>query len=135
MPRGQKRDSKGRFAYQGMLSKQQLDCIAYMVYGNEQSPTKIAKEIGVSRASIYNWLTYPVFLEELKKQKLAYTNAMGTKALKVIEDLMTCKDKRTALKAALEVLRACGEFRQELEVNTNQEIIITLAGDEDMGVD
>ncbi len=61
MPRGQTRDSKGRFAYQGMLSKQQLDCIAHMVYGNEQSPTKIAKEIGVSRASIYNIATI-VFL-------------------------------------------------------------------------
>ena len=135
MPRGQKRDSKGRFAYQGKLSKQQLDCIAHMVYGNDQSPTKIAKEIGCSRVTIYNWLTNDEFIAELKKQKLAYTNAMGAKALKVLEELMTCKDKRTSLKATLEVLRACGEFRQELEINTNQEIVITLAGDEDMGVD
>lgn len=135
MPRGQNRDSNGRFAYQGMLSKQQLDCIAHMVYGNDQSPTKIAKEIGCSRVTIYNWLTNDDFIAELKKQKLAYTNAMGAKALKVLEELMTCKDKRTSLKATLEVLRACGEFRQELEINTNQEIVITLASDEDMGVD
>ncbi len=135
MPRGQKRDSKGRFAYQGMLSKQQLDCIAHMAYGNDQSPTKIAKEIGCSRVTIYNWLTNDDFVAELKKQKKAYKEGMASAALKVIEDLMTCGDKRVALKAALEVLRACGEFRQELEVNTNQEIIITLAGDEDMGVD
>ena len=135
MPKGQKRDSKGRFAYAGTLSKQQLDCIHYMVYENMQSPTQIAKKLGICRATIYNWLTYDNFLEELKKQKLAYTNGMGAQALANLEKLMTCSDKRVALKANLEVLRACGEFREEVNLNKKQEIVITLADTEDMGVD
>lgn len=135
MPRNQKRDTKGRFVrWNDKLTLKQMETIEFMVYNSDTSITEVCRQMDISRTCLYRWLNDEEFNKEFSKAKETYIKGMSAKALKKIESLMNSKDSRTALKAAERILQQTQDFTSDVQVNTHQEIVITLA-DEYVGVD
>lgn len=89
-----------------MLTEQQSQAIDYMIEG--QNKTNIAKLIGVSRNTLYNWMELKEFQEEkqlrLDESKVVARNKISTKVSKCIDIIyeiaVTSKDTRTKFQAA-----------------------------------
>lgn len=89
-----------------MITEQQSQAIDYIIEG--QNKTNIAKLVGVSRNTLYNWLELKEFQEEKQKRldelKVVARNKISTKVNNCIDIIyeiaVTSKDTRTKFQAA-----------------------------------
>ncbi|WP_099346386.1 phBC6A51 family helix-turn-helix protein [Clostridium tertium] len=89
-----------------MITEQQSQAIDYIIEG--QNKTSIAKLVGVSRNTLYNWLELKEFQEEKQKRldelKVVARNKISTKVNNCIDIIyeiaVTSKDTRTKFQAA-----------------------------------
>jgi transposase-like protein len=111
-----------------MLDERQLKCIERLMKGN--SIADIAKELNVSRQTIYNWKEAEEFKAELDRvgQELLSSamyklkRAAPVAADKLIDLLTKGKYEKTKLSAAIDILdRNLGKATTKLEVNDGRD--------------
>lgn len=89
-----------------MITEQQSQAIDYIIEG--QNKTNVAKLVGVSRNTIYDWIKLKEFQEEkqlrLDELKVVARNKISTKVSNCIDMIyeiaVTSKDTRTKFQAA-----------------------------------
>ena len=119
-----------------MLDERKIDTITLMIEGEQI--TTIAKKVGVSRNSIYDWKTDPEFIDELeKRRKDIVSQANNYVYSKVVSNLDkiqkladNSKNARTAAQCLMYLTDKCiGKTATRLIATENNDnnIIVTLS--------
>lgn len=95
------------------LTPKQKHAVILLVRG--ETVTQVAKVVGVSETTIYNWKTEPYFIEDLKDEARCYVDEIRltltgymTPAMERLRELIDNEDPNVALKAIDRVLKATG---------------------------
>ena len=114
------------------LTTQQSEAIVHLL--DAPSVAEAARQAGVARATLYNWLKKPHFRAELDQARRAEhqvrlnrLRVMTTAALDALEGLLASDDERIQLRAASEVLRAYQRLVSQEQVG----MPVLEAGDEE----
>lgn len=128
MPRGVNRDgTSGRYKQRIECTNKQIDVIYSLVYEDITVKELLAKH-SVPESTYYGWYAQELFVNRLKEERDRKFTTLSSKALKKLDKLMDCGDKRTELKAAELVLKENGHLDRETEsTEKTTEIVITLA--------
>lgn len=117
-------DERGRFKKRTELLPIQHQMIAELVTGTNK--VEACKKLEVSRSTLYNWLDTDLFMDEYRKAcERAYKLILG-KALNKLDKFMEVDDKRTALKAAEDVLKLNNYLGANVNINENTKETITI---------
>lgn len=101
-----------------MLSGKQLNCIRELVYTNK-TQYQIAKELGVSAATLTNWTKKEEFQHELRKETDKKIGSLAQKAVRRLEKLVDSNNEGIALGACREILNKSGyKETEKVEQNT-----------------
>lgn len=124
-------EENGKFAKRKELTPLQIQFMGELLTG--KSKKQICEELGVARATVYNWFDTELWQEEWKKvNELYYKETLGD-ALKKLVSLMNCDDARSSLKATELILKLNGYLDNKLNItkNTTENFVITLVGNEE----
>ena len=127
------RGADGKYKPITGLSNEQSQAIFMLVYGDYKYNKDIYEELNVPKSTFYHWFTQDLFVEELTKARNAKFKEMSNKALKKLDELLDSQDSRSAIRAVEMVLKENNHLRDKLnlDVNTKQEIRISLVDDEE----
>ena len=128
MPRGVNRDgTSGKYKQRIECTNKQIDVIYSLVYEDLTVKELLAKH-EVAESTYYGWYAQELFTSRLKEERSRKFTALSSKALKKLDKLMDCGDKRTELRAAELVLKENGHLDRDSELTEKTtEIVITLA--------
>ena len=97
--------------------------------------SELAKEFGVSRVTIYNWIEsynkeISQLMNDIKQTNLKYLQTLTLKALKVQDNAMDNPDVRVGLSAAADITRhgLPTESKQEISGTDKPVLIINKVG-------
>jgi len=119
----------GKKIYSPRITKKQLKCVEMLIKG-EQTRTDIAKELGISRDTLYKWMKKDEFqaalqkrTDEIKRQAIQYLDSKSLDAAhKLWEVAESDKDTRSKLEAVNSVLnRSLGKGNQNITIEDNRE--------------
>jgi AcrR family transcriptional regulator len=119
-----------------MITNDQNEAINMLIEGTAK--TDIARKLGVSRSSIYNWIDDADFKAELDRriQQLTTfgTKIINTKIETAIEELWAFRNKTTNHKVKADILmhfidRGIGKIPTKIETTTNEDKGIPLDKD------
>jgi len=103
------------------LSPKQRKAIVLMARG--MTITDVAKSVGVSEQTIYNWKTDEYFLEDLKDETREYLKECRTRlgslsapAIETLALLLSSENQTIQFKAAMGILRTNGLHKLDAEL-------------------
>lgn len=114
----------GKFVKRTELTPLQLKAICMLVEGT--SKTDMCKDLGIPRATLYNWLDTDLFMNEYRKAcDKVYRMNLG-KAMNKLSKMMDIKDNRTALKAVEDMLKLNDYLNTKVDISekTTMEFVI-----------
>ena len=126
------RGADGKYKPLAGLSDVQTEAIFMLVYSNKTNK-EIYEELGIPKSTWYSFFKQDLFTEELAKVRNAKFKEMSGKALKKLDELLDSQDSRSAIRAVEMVLKENNHLKDKLnlDVNTKQEIRISLVDDEE----
>lgn len=132
MPKRVNRDgTSGRYKQRIECTSKQIDVIYSLVY-EDATIKEILKKHNVPESTYYGWYAQDVFVSRLKEERDRKFTSLSSKALKKLDKLMNCGDKRTELRAAELVLKENGHLDRETEsAEKTTEIVITLTDNQE----
>lgn len=107
------------------LNQRQLKAVELLVYTNKYKQD-IAKEIGVTNATLSTWLNKEEFQEAIHKETLKSFSYLATKAKRKLEELLDSNQDSVAFAAAKEILNKAGYQETQKIEQTVREINIEI---------
>lgn len=113
------------------LSTKQLKAIELLVYTDTQKQ-EIAKQVGVSPATVSVWLSKPEFQQAIDEEMYRGFKDIARKARGRLSELVDSENEQVALGAVKEVLNKAGyQETQKIEQQLNSTITIEITGEDD----
>lgn len=107
------------------LTNKQLKAVELMVYSVKQKQ-EIAEELGISRATISQWVKREDFQQAIRDEMSRSFGQMAFRARKRLEKLIDSKNEGIALAASREVLNKAGYMETQKVEQTVKEINVEI---------
>ena len=108
------------------LNNRQLKAVEMLVY-TDLRKQDIANEIGITNATLSNWLNKQEFQDAIHKEMLRSLSSLATKAKRKMEKLLDSNQDAVAFAAAKEILNKAGYAEtQKIEQEFKNNIVVEI---------